>query len=243
MKRIFNKSVKCIGPLLILALIIGVAFLPEAQAGCFEFTNTCTDASATGEPIYFTITAVNCGILDLVIYVSDPIAGVNEGPISLPAYETWTYNGSYYPAQTPSTNTATATVYLPGNPTPVASFNDSATCVVPDDGGGEGCTPGFWRNHSDVWPIPTDTDFDTTFGRDAFDPDITMLEAVDLRGGGLNALSRHAAAAYLNVVSPVVSYDLTAAEVIAAFQAAFDSGDYNTTKNMFEALNELGCPY
>lgn len=109
--------------------------------------------------------------------------------------------------------------------------------------GGEGCTPGFWKNHPDVWPIPLDTDFDTTFGRDAFNPDITMEEAVDLKGGQLNALSRHAAAAYLNAVSPVVSYDMTTAEIIAAFQAAFDSGDYNTTKDMFEQLNEQGCPF
>lgn len=116
-------------------------------------------------------------------------------------------------------------------------------CEKPPQEGGEGCTPGFWKNHPDVWPIPLGTDFDSTFGRDAFNPDITMEEAVDLRGGQLNALSRHAAAAYLNAVSGVVSYDLSPSEVISAFQAAFDSGDYNTTKNMFEQLNEQGCPF
>jgi hypothetical protein len=117
-------------------------------------------------------------------------------------------------------------------------------CEAPPDG--EGCTPGFWKTHPDVWPIPTDSDFDTIFelgDPGAFDPDITMLEAVDLKGGQIKALSRHAAASYLNAIDGVVNFDLTPEEVIAAFQEAFDSGDYNTTKNMFEELNELGCPY
>jgi hypothetical protein len=109
--------------------------------------------------------------------------------------------------------------------------------------GGEGCTPGFWKNHEEVWPIPTGNDFDTTFGVDAFSSDITMFEAARLEGGKLNALGRHATAAYLNALSPVVNFDLTPNEVIAAFQAAVASGDYETTKDMFEAFNELGCPY
>ena len=135
-------------------------------------------------------------------------------------------------------------VFVPGQERPTKlSGQWRVDCEKPPQDGGEGCTPGFWKNHPDVWPIPLDTDFDGTFGRDAFDPDITFDEAVDLRGGQLNALSRHAAAAYLNAVSPVVNYDMTADQVIAAFQAAFDSGDYNTTKNMFEALNEQGCPF
>jgi hypothetical protein len=41
--------------------------------------------------------------------------------------------------------------------------------------------------------------------------------------------------------SPPPAID-TPAEVIAAFQAAFDSGDYETTKNMFKDANEAGCP-
>jgi hypothetical protein len=135
-------------------------------------------------------------------------------------------------------------VFVPGQERPTKlSGQWRVDCDKEPPGGGEGCTPGFWKTHPDVWPIPTDTDFDTTFGVDAFDPDITMFDAVNLKGGQLRALSRHAAGAYLNAVSPVVNFDLSAAEVIAAYQAAFASGDYNTTKNMFEALNEQGCPY
>jgi hypothetical protein len=109
-------------------------------------------------------------------------------------------------------------------------------------GGGQGCTPGFWKTHPEVWTIPTDSIFDTVFVRDAFNPDITMLDAVGLEGGHLMALSRHATAAYLNALSPFVDFDMTAGAVVATFQSAFDPGDYETTKEIFEGFNELGCP-
>ena len=64
-------------------------------------------------------------------------------------------------------------------------------------------------------------------------------------GGGLTALMRHTVAALLNAsnpdVDPASPFDTTA-EVIAAFQAAFDSGSYTTQKDLFEASNEAGCP-
>ncbi|MEM3085084.1 MAG: hypothetical protein QXU32_04915 [Nitrososphaerales archaeon] len=112
----------------------------------------------------------------------------------------------------------------------------------------EGCTPGFWKQpqHFDSWVgfAPTDR-FEAVFGRDvAGDP--TLLEAMELQGGGLNALIRHAVAALLSASSPDVNVgdpDIdTVAEVVAAFQAAFDSGIYEPMKNKFEASNEAGCP-
>jgi hypothetical protein len=133
-------------------------------------------------------------------------------------------------------------VFVPGQELPTKLSGKWRVDCEKEPGGGEGCTPGFWKTHLEVWPINPNTTFDSIFGRPAFD-DATMAAVVNLNGGQLNALGRHAAAAYLNAVSGVVNYDMTAAEVIAAFQAAYDSGDYNTTKNMFEALNELGCPY
>jgi hypothetical protein len=102
---------------------------------------------------------------------------------------------------------------------------------------GEGCTPGFWRQpqHLDSWTgyAPGD-DFDAVFGTDYFDPDITLLEAVWLGGGGVKKLGRHGAAALLNAANPDVGYPLSEAEVIAAVQA----GD----AKMLAELNELGCP-
>jgi hypothetical protein len=99
--------------------------------------------------------------------------------------------------------------------------------------GGEGCTPGYWRqeHHFDSW-VATGFDPDQTvlsaFG--AVDPsvdDLALKDAVRLRGGGLNALMRHAVAALLN---------------IAAVQAAVSSGEIEATKDDFEAENEEGCP-
>ncbi len=69
-----------------------------------------------------------------------------------------------------------------------------------------------------------------------------MLNA---RGGGINALSRHAVAALLNSSHPDVGYGMSPAAVIAAYQAALLSGDddaIEAQKDDFAELNEAGCP-
>jgi hypothetical protein len=112
------------------------------------------------------------------------------------------------------------------------------------NGGGEGCTPGFWKNHEADWVgfSPGDS-FESIFGRDAFTGDPSLLQVMNLKGGGLNRLSAHAVAALLNASHPNVDYDLTPTEVIADWQAAFDAGGsaINTQKDIFVAFNELGC--
>jgi len=118
------------------------------------------------------------------------------------------------------------------------------TPTPPPPGGGEGCTPGYWKQpqHFDSYPAPytSTTLFNDVFA-DAF-PGMTLAEVAALGGGGLNALGRHTVAALLNAASPGVDYDLTVAQVIAMFDAAYASGDYETTKNTFEGYNEQGCP-
>lgn len=109
--------------------------------------------------------------------------------------------------------------------------------------GVEGCTPGYWRQeqHFDSWPAdhqPGDA-FSSVFD-DAF-PGQSLLDAVTLRGGHLNALGRHAVAAFLNA-STEVDYGMTPSEVVDAFNDAYASGDYEETKIVFEELNEAGCP-
>lgn len=116
----------------------------------------------------------------------------------------------------------------------------------PPTGGGEGCTPGFWKapQHFDSWPAPytPGTLFSAVF-EDAF-PGLTLLDVMNLGGGagGLNQLGRAAVAALLNAASPDVDYGMTAAEVIAAFNAVFPGGDYGALKNQFDAANNAGCP-
>lgn len=113
-------------------------------------------------------------------------------------------------------------------------------------GGGEGCTPGYWKvkPHQDSWAATGYSQgqlFDDVFGRPAF-PGMNLLDVLWQGGGHLKALGRHTVAALLNAAHPDVSYDLTSLDVITSFQNAFDSGIYEPTKNGFEAFNESGCP-
>lgn len=112
-------------------------------------------------------------------------------------------------------------------------------CDTPPPPDGEGCTPGYWRNHLEVAAIdPYNTYFDGVFG---VGPHISLAEAVVLRGGQENALLRHAAAGYLNITSGL-DYGFSASELIALVQSAYSSGDFNGVKDQIEDANELYCP-
>jgi thrombospondin type 3 repeat protein len=105
-----------------------------------------------------------------------------------------------------------------------------------DQPSGEGCTPGYWKNHLSSWAATgysPSADFDATFGVNLFSPNITLRTAINLGGGGVNKLARHGTAALLSAAHPGVNYPYTVAQVIAAVQA----GDSDT----LAAFNELGC--
>ncbi len=124
------------------------------------------------------------------------------------------------------------------------------TFFTSPEGDGEGCTPGFWKNHPDAWlstAYSPGDDFDATFVRPAFNPDITLQDALALKGGGLNRLARTATAALLNASSTDVNYPLSVAEVIQKYQDAFDFGskqDINNQGTEFDDFNNLSstCP-
>lgn len=107
-----------------------------------------------------------------------------------------------------------------------------------DNGGGDGCTPGYWKTHFDRWEgyLPGD-DFDTVFGTDYFDPDITLGEATWARGGGYNKIARHGVAALLNAVHGDIEFKYTAAEVIALVQAG-DGGALADANEEYECSLE-----
>jgi len=121
----------------------------------------------------------------------------------------------------------------------------SATCQV-EVVGGDGCTPGFWKQsqHFDSWtgPFTPDTLFSDVF-EDAF-PNMTLLEVAQQGGDGLNALGRHTVAALLNAASPDVSYDLSVNQVVELVNQVFPGtkSAYNALKDNFENFNEQGCP-
>lgn len=137
----------------------------------------------------------------------------------------------------------------PARPDSVTSSSGTltVTCEPPDDnGGGEGCTPGYWKQdqHFDSWDatsFATGDSFDAAFGVTS-SQNWTLLSALEAKGGGENALARHATAALLNASNPDVSYEFSAAEVIALVQDAYASGDFEAAKDVLEEQNEMGCP-
>jgi hypothetical protein len=124
-----------------------------------------------------------------------------------------------------------------------------------EETGGEGCTPGYWKNHAgafshskggqkkpSAWQVYSpDDDFDTVFGvASSFGG--TLIDAAKRGGGGENALGRHAVAALLNSAHSGVSYAFTTAQVIAIVQGAYASGDFTGAKDQLASENEQGCP-
>jgi len=110
--------------------------------------------------------------------------------------------------------------------------------------GGQGCTPGYWKQdqHFDSWPagyLPTDL-FSKYF-EDAF-PGKNLLFVLSQGGGGLAALGRHTVSALLNAASNGVNYNLSVQNVIDGFNNVFPNGDYEGQKNIFAGFNEQTCP-
>jgi hypothetical protein len=145
----------------------------------------------------------------------------------------------------------TYNVFWPTDPTVTVHASNAHNATVrfknigepPEELGTAGCTPGFWKNSTGSWPagyLPG-ADFDATFGVNGFNPNISLLAALNLGGGGKNALARHAVAALLNSVHSGVDYGLSSAEVIALVQSAFASGDFESAKNRLAGLNEADC--
>lgn len=126
--------------------------------------------------------------------------------------------------------------------------------------GHEGCTPGYWKNHTGSWEEMTP---DRPYGRvfvDATDhvASLTFLDALKARGGsGVNGaseiLARASAAAFLNAASEGLGYPWrrhgTGEDgrpgLIPTVNAAFASGDRATMIALaaqLDADNNLGCP-
>ena len=124
-------------------------------------------------------------------------------------------------------------------------------------GGGEGCTPGYWKNNWDKWEgvswEPTGYSggdlFSAVFGRTIevtvgrrVITNPTLFQALNAQGGGINALARHAVAALLNAASPDVDYDYSVAAVKSMVQGALPDGDIDGVKGDLADANEAGCP-
>jgi hypothetical protein len=125
--------------------------------------------------------------------------------------------------------------------------------------GNDGCTPGFWKNHLDLWPISTDTTFAQAFGKEIPGKEsLTLLEMLNSGGGGVNAMFRQGAAAYLNSVyertygEDVFNYPKSTSTVIRDVLDGLDpiyelwpndnDKDLEARKDSLDAANNLGGP-
>jgi len=114
-------------------------------------------------------------------------------------------------------------------------YRDAGLCREKEEGG-EGCTPGFWKNHYTHWVATgysPDDIFDDVFGCEVFGDDTTLGEAVHVELMH-NVLAFHGVAALLNANHPDVAFGHDEAWVI---QNVCD-GD----KNALADANEQGCP-
>jgi hypothetical protein len=122
--------------------------------------------------------------------------------------------------------------------------------------GTEGCTPGYWKNHTSSWAgtgyTPGQTTGSVFSGASAF-PSLagkTLLQS--LQGGGgpgtlgaATILLRAATAALLNAGHSGVDYPLTQAQIISQVNAALASNNRDTMLSLAGTLdgdNNLGCP-
>lgn len=134
----------------------------------------------------------------------------------------------------------------------VSEFAEQPSCgdceeeeppTPPEEGSGEGCTPGFWRqdHHFEYWTNYSPSDkFNTVFGV-ADEENPTLEVAINSPGQGINILRFHAVAGLLNAASAEVNYTYTESEVKQIVQEAYATGNYEHFKNQLAEANEADC--
>ena len=144
-----------------------------------------------------------------------------------------------------------------------AVFLAHPATLLADDSEELNRTPGFWKTHAGLqtWSktgLSPGDGFASVFTVDStlslkttFDP--SLLDVLSARGGGANALGRHAVAALLNASLSDSSYPYTPDEIkmavietLSQYQATLfyeadistDMDNIESLKDLFEALNE-----
>jgi hypothetical protein len=164
---------------------------------------------------------------------------------------TCTAGGSAILGQYANVGTVTAQSACSGS----AADSDSSHYFT-EQAGDQGCTPGYWKNHTDSWPAagysPSQS-IQSVFASAAAYPAIgsaSLLDGLGFSGGsgvegGARNLMRAAVAALLDSSHPGVSYPRTPAAVISSVDAALATGDRDSMLSLASSLdadNNLGCP-
>jgi len=162
-----------------------------------------------------------------------------------------TLNAVYTPSAadvTAGTVSLTLTTNDPAGPCP--AVHDFMVVTI-QQCGIEGCTLGYWKNHTDRWcPNYTTCDmFGVVFsGAQSTFPNLTLLQALNLGGGGIYNLARQGVAALLNACSDEVDYPApylnNPQSIIDAVNAAFLAGGNapGLLASRLDILNNSGCP-
>ena len=123
--------------------------------------------------------------------------------------------------------------------------------------GGEGCTVSFWKktDNSTAWTgtgLLPEARIEDLLGavpatlaspeQKLTPSELSIEQALRLRGGKVNKLVRESAAAYLNSASSDVSFDLTTAEVETIFRGALNGGDHKSATMTLAGFNRQVCP-
>jgi hypothetical protein len=230
---------------------------------CLSISEVCSPPSPCGAPIIFSGTVTNCGTvaIDNVVVNGSLCSPAAIGTLAPGASAAWSCN--FLGPVGPNTNTVTASGN-PASPCSGTTTSDpaSATCTI--EVCGEGCTPGYWRNHTSRWDSPSDpiaaaagfttsTSFWTFFnlapGTCGLPTNLTMGQAVQLGGGGAFKLARHGVAGLLNYAAGI-NYSVpgttisSGAELRDAIRNAFlNNCTTEPLATQIAAGNEVGtCP-
>ena len=214
---------------------------------------------APGSAVTWTYEVTNDGNVDLagvVVSDDDPALTVSCPATTLAAGAAMTCTAAGVATEGQYANLGTARGESEcGDPVATDPSHYHGTSEPPGDGE-QGCTPGYWKNHTDSWP-PTgyapQQAVQSVFAPAAVYPAIgsaSLLDALAFHGGsgvegGARNLLRAAVAALLNGSHPGVDHPRSAASVIADVDGALASGDRDAMLALASALdadNNLGCP-
>ena len=210
-------------------------FTGSADCSGYSFTGTFITTRTSFDVDYSVSLLEGSTVLATVAGVQTvSIPGLTftlAGPWGLTLCGDYTVSGSYH-IRTPDNDTRT--------------FAAAFTCTCPTD---DAChfTPGFWKNHPEVWPLTSVTLGGVTYSKAQA---IVILQK-PVRGDATIILAHHLIAAILNVANGA-SHSINGAIADAnAFLAAHPlysapSGDAKTEgeniKNELAGYNEIGCP-
>jgi hypothetical protein len=214
-----------------------------------------TDPVSPGGDADFDVRIDNTGDCDLIVTTDLPEA---MGPMTISA-------GDYY--ETTVTRTDPGGVdCVPGDftatwtlPTEYCELDNTGTAYAeaccPIEGGEEGCTPGFWKNHHDCWCdayAPEDR-VDSVFTIPSEISELagdTLDDALKYKGGNevigaARNLLRSSVSALLNACSSDINYPLNVSAVINDVNSALATLDRNeilSLHGMLDTYNNYGCP-